>query len=253
MSHEKSAITCPECSRRYAVPAGSIGPEGRTVRCVSCHHSWVAHPDEVRPVSAAVPAPARVAAAAEPVAAPVPPPVVQDTAPEVVEPMQENDASRQGMDVHAVPAEWDVETETLPTRRKGRGALKLLTVVGGLAAIAAAGAAGIYGRSASDAHGPSLALRIDGAPVRQRAADGSETITTRAELVNSGDAPATAPDLHATMRTQDGRVVREWDVKPTERAVAPHGSTTVQIDTAGPAVPPGPLTLDVDMINHDGR
>ena len=37
-------ITCPSCSTSYEVDGTQIGPQGRTVRCFNCHHSWQQYP-----------------------------------------------------------------------------------------------------------------------------------------------------------------------------------------------------------------
>lgn len=50
-------ITCPNCQARYLVRDADIGPEGRTVRCSKCKHSWRASLP-VMPLVEPAPAPA---------------------------------------------------------------------------------------------------------------------------------------------------------------------------------------------------
>src|SRR5687768_15856538 len=66
-------IACPACTTRYVVPDSAIGPEGRTVRCAKCRHSWFQDPPE--PVPAATAPVADVPAPTAPVPRPAPEPV----------------------------------------------------------------------------------------------------------------------------------------------------------------------------------
>lgn len=53
-------IACPACATRYVVPDSAIGPEGRTVRCAKCKHSWFQDgPALAEPIAAAYAAAAR--------------------------------------------------------------------------------------------------------------------------------------------------------------------------------------------------
>lgn len=37
-------ITCPSCGSKYNVDPAKLGPQGRTVRCTNCGHSWLEKP-----------------------------------------------------------------------------------------------------------------------------------------------------------------------------------------------------------------
>ena len=62
-------LTCPACGTSYTVKDGAIPPQGRSVRCASCKHSWHQAGAAAAPVEAMPEAPA-------PVPPPEPAPVV---------------------------------------------------------------------------------------------------------------------------------------------------------------------------------
>jgi predicted Zn finger-like uncharacterized protein len=37
-------LTCPQCQSNYNLDPAKLGAEGKTVRCVSCHHTWFQTP-----------------------------------------------------------------------------------------------------------------------------------------------------------------------------------------------------------------
>lgn len=45
-------LTCPECQSQYKLDPEKLGAEGRTVRCVSCHHMWFQKPAAAAPTEA---------------------------------------------------------------------------------------------------------------------------------------------------------------------------------------------------------
>lgn len=48
-------LTCPSCATSYFTPDEAIGPDGRTVRCKSCKHTWRATLEEPLELSASPP------------------------------------------------------------------------------------------------------------------------------------------------------------------------------------------------------
>jgi len=249
------------------------------VRCISCHHGWTAYPDDVVLVAARPAAPPDAMVASTPNPQPEPdvlagttveqeptveavPPVVAvpaaDETATVVPTTASDEAAPSGETgtPHRDDASTQYETVEDGDGARPRRRLKLVTAFGAIVAVAAAGATG-YVVTQQEAREPSgaarLVISIPDSPVRQRAADGSEIITTTARVSNDGSAPGRVPELKATMRTSDGRVVREWRVSPPAGQIAPRNARNVSIGTAGTDVPPGPLTLDVDMVERGQR
>ncbi|UAB79627.1 zinc-ribbon domain-containing protein [Erythrobacter sp. SCSIO 43205] len=73
-------ISCPACETRYVVPETAIGPEGRTVRCAKCKHSWFQDPKPIDVSDAVEPAPPPPAPTPAPTPAPAPAPAPAPTA-----------------------------------------------------------------------------------------------------------------------------------------------------------------------------
>jgi len=49
-------IDCPHCTTSYAINPTALGAAGRTVRCSRCKETWLARPEDVIVMAAAVPA-----------------------------------------------------------------------------------------------------------------------------------------------------------------------------------------------------
>ena len=99
-------LTCPSCDSRYSVDPALLLPNGRTVRCANCAHTWTEHPpaDMPQTVDAAPAAAAPVTAAPTP--APAPPPLPPEPEPEPEtepEPLDEDYAADFGDDAHLKP------------------------------------------------------------------------------------------------------------------------------------------------------
>jgi hypothetical protein len=147
------------------------------------------------------------------------------------------------------------DAATATPRRSRR--LRLLTIAAGIVAAAAAAGAGLLLERPSDQVPETgravLSISIPDAPVRGRAADGGETIAATARIANDGDAPADVPAMRATMRGAEGRVLRQWPVRPDAARLPAHGTTVVRVGPAAAPAAAGPLTIGVDAIRPDER
>jgi predicted Zn finger-like uncharacterized protein len=86
-------ISCPACGTRYAVPETAIGPEGRTVRCAKCKHSWFQDAQPLELSEEEVKQPAAPSAPADREDTPSPPPPPPPTPPAPPEDEAEDEAA----------------------------------------------------------------------------------------------------------------------------------------------------------------
>lgn len=200
-------LECTECHTRYLVPDTAIGPDGRTVRCASCKHSWfqegvAAEDRDDAPVAAM----------------PVETPIVDSPPP--VEPPSPAEAAAPSYDAfaHAPP----FRARRNPAKRWTVAALAagvvMLAAFGG---IVYSGAPGL----ASDLFQPNAGtpLKIVSKPIDQHVFNGNEIFAVSGTVLNPTDSPQPVPDIRADLRDAQRRIVFSWMIRPEANTLAPRG------------------------------
>lgn len=253
-------LECNQCRSRYLVPDSAIGPEGRTVRCANCKHSWfqepaafdiAAYPQAAQPAPAPIP-PAPAAAAPEEGAplrgwadavppAPTGPSVYTD--PSVAEPDDTFDPF-----AHQPP---------FKPRRNPVKRWTALAVVAGLAMLAGAGAmvyagapgiAGQLGLNWGDTETP---LRFtDKAIERRSLSSGNELFAVSGKVVNPSATRQKVPNIRAELRDAGGRLVYSWTITPQQRELGPAG--VIEFNSAKLDVPPSSKVLELSFSGESG-
>lgn len=226
-------ITCPACSTRYVVPDSAIRPEGRTVRCAKCRHSWF---QEGPPRPAAPPAPAKT----RPVS---PPPVASEPEP------QPSAFERPPFDEAPVPPpaaapvyhddDNTSQFEHEPPFRRQRNTLRLWTYAGVVFALVVAAlivAVSYWGLPAwVPVSRPTFAaaqadLQLDfpaAQQERRQLPDGTEYFGASGTITNIGSVARAVPPILIVLRDGHDRIVYSWEVYPPKRSLAPGESMTV--------------------------
>lgn len=233
-------LECSQCGSRYEVPDSAIGPDGRTVRCANCKHSWFqsgaalatpAPTPDAAPAAAPVFADPAPAPAADP--APLPPPPLARAA----EPVPD-------FDPFDAPA---------PHRRSGlrwtiAALVALVSVVLGAAAL-------LYWKAPQVLTQLGLPIGTNTALVfseknvaLQARADGSKLFIVSGKVLNDTGAAQHVPDIRIQLLDAERREVYSWRITPPIRTLEPQAG--FDFNGAKVDVPNGAKSVKLSFVSE---
>ncbi len=237
-------LECSQCQTRYLVPDSAIGPDGRTVRCASCKHSWFQAP-------AVLDLSTRAPAAAPPVAAdpkrdaapPAPPRVFEDPLASVAA----------GPDYDPFAPQPPFKPRRNPARRWTAAAVVAgLSMLLGTGAILYSGAPGLAAQlGLGIGREIDTPLRIADKNVELRTMpNGSELFVVSGKVVNPTSAKQHVPDLRVELLDQNNKLVYSWRVTPQTRELSP--KQAVEFNSANVDVPPNAHVVQLSFASEIG-
>ena len=209
-------LECSQCRTRYLVPDSAVGPDGRTVRCAACKHSWFQPGDTLDLVARAEAAPDGMAPS------PSQPQTQSASSQAFRHPDGEEEAPGFDPFAHEPPFRARRNPAKLWTMA-AIGAGLVMTI--GAGALLWSGGTGIgkdLGLAVGDTDTP---LQIVSNPIERRDLDnGSEMFAISGKVVNPTNARQHVPDIRVELKDAQNRVVYNWTVRPEAMSLGPHGS-----------------------------
>lgn len=258
-------LTCPQCQSQYDLPTEKLGTGGRTVRCVSCSHTWFQMP-EVQKAAA----PAELAST--PQAPPPPPPPIPQAAASLQQDIEHVmdkdeaifDAILSGVGTKAAGADAakaarnELSPAVITHNPLGVGAaafggltfflcvsLTLLAVFLGQRPIVRhwPQMALLYKTMGFHLTAPGEGLRLSEIVAEQRAENQKKTLVVEGKITNMSEHSLAYPPLYVVLKNDHNLPIKEWNLKAGATRLA--SGETVPVMLQLPDVPEDGATIDV--------
>lgn len=239
-------LTCPQCQAQYNLETSKLGASGRVVRCVSCSHTWFQAPvEDPPPPPPPEPPEQHVAPEPEPPAAPEPQP--EPPAAPVDKDAEIFEAILSGVGTKGEtppPPRQEISPEVITYNPLGVGAnafgaltfflclsvtLLLLFAVQGPVVRHWPQMTLLYKTLGFHPQVPGDGLRISEVLAERRMEGGDKVLAVSGKMTNMSEHSISFPPLHVTLKDEQMKVIKEWNLKAAASKLASGENTPLKL------------------------